>query len=107
MRLLFISVCLLFAGLTSWSQSYEIKGKVIDKSQDFPLEYATITVNKTDSDETIEGGVTDQNGQFKLQIPKGVYDIKVEYISFQPKNYNNIKIDADKDFGTVALKRII
>ena len=104
MRLLFISVCLLFAGLTSWSQSYEIKGKVIDKSQDFPLEYATITVNKTDSDETIEGGVTDQNGQFKLQIPKGFYDIKVEYISFQPKSYNNIKIDADKDFGTVALK---
>ena len=104
MRLLFISVCLLFAGSTLWSQSYEITGKVIDKSQDFPLEYATITVKKSDSDDTVEGGVTDKNGQFKLEISKGVYDIKVEYISFQPKNYDNIKIDADKDFGTIALK---
>jgi hypothetical protein len=91
-------------GTTSLAQQYEISGKVIDKSQDFPLEYATITINKSDSDDTVEGGVTDQNGQFKLEIPKGVYDIKVEYISFQPKNYDNIKIDADKDFGTIALK---
>ena len=28
----------------------------------------------------------------------------MEYISFQPKNYDNIKIDANKDFGTIALK---
>ena len=104
MRLLFISVCLLFAGSSLWSQNYKITGKVIDKLQDFPLEYATITVKKPDSDETVEGGVTDQDGGFKLEIPQGVYDIKVEYISFQPRNYNNVKIDADKDFGTITLK---
>ena len=104
MRRSLILLIFLMMGTTSLAQQYEISGKVIDKSQDFPLEYATITVNKSDSDDTVEGGVTDQNGQFKLEIPKGVYDIKVEYISFQPKNYENIKIDADKDFGTIALK---
>jgi len=104
MRRLLILLIFLMMGTTSLAQQYEISGKVIDKSQDFPLEYATITINKSDSDDTVEGGVTDQNGQFKLEIPKGVYDIKVEYISFQPKNYDNIKIDADKDFGTIALK---
>ncbi len=104
MRRSLILLIFLMMGTTSLAQQYEISGKVIDKSQDFPLEYATITVNKSDSDDTVEGGVTDQNGQFKLEIPKGVYDIKVEYISFQPRNYDNIKIDADKDFGTIALK---
>ena len=47
MRLFFIGIFLLFTGSTLWSQNYNITGKVIDKSQDFPLEYATITVNKS------------------------------------------------------------
>ena len=100
----FIILILFLSGVTTWAQQYEVSGKVIDRSQDFPLEYATITVNASDSDETIEGGVTDKNGRFQLEVPKGIYDIKIEYISFQPRNYEDIKISGDKDLGTIALK---
>ena len=104
MKILVIVAGVLLIGTNTWSQNYKITGKIVDKSQNFPLEYATIKVNEADSDKTIEGGVTDKNGQFTFKIPKGVYDIKIEYISFQPKSFNNIKINADKDFGTIALK---
>lgn len=104
MRRALILFSFLIWGTISWAQQYEISGKVIDRSQDFPLEYATITVNKAGTEETVEGGVTDVDGEFSLEVPDGIYDIKVEYISFKPRNYKDVKINSDKDLGTIGLK---
>ena len=104
MRRALILMSFLIMGTISWAQQYEISGKVIDRSQDFPLEYATITVNESGTEETVEGGVTDVDGKFSLEVPAGSYDIKVEYISFKPRTYENIQINSDKDLGTIGLK---
>ena len=104
MRRALILLCFLIMGTISWAQQYEISGKVIDRSQDFPLEYATITVNESGTEETVEGGVTDVDGKFSLEVPAGSYDIKVEYISFKPRTYKNVQINSDKDLGTIGLK---
>ena len=104
MRRALILMSFLIMGTISWAQQYEISGKVIDRSQDFPLEYATITVNESGTEETVEGGVTDVDGKFSLEVPAGSYDIKVEYISFKPRTYKNVQINSDKDLGTIGLK---
>ncbi len=104
MRRALILLSFLIMGTISWAQQYEISGKVIDRSQDFPLEYATITVNESGTEETVEGGVTDVDGKFSLEVPAGSYDIKVEYISFKPRTYKNVQINSDKDLGTIGLK---
>jgi outer membrane receptor protein involved in Fe transport len=94
----------LFISLSSYAQEYEISGKVIDLSQDFPLEYATITILDNESGKTINGGVTNRKGKFKLKVPEGIYNIKVEYISFKTRRFKDIKISDDKDLGTIGLK---
>ena len=104
MRRALILLSFLIMGTISWAQQYEISGKVIDRSQDFPLEYATVTVNESGTEETVEGGVTDVDGKFSLEVPAGSYDIKVEYISFKPRTYKNVQINSDKDLGTIGLK---
>lgn len=89
----------------SYAQSgqYTISGKVIDDDMGVPLEYATISITKPDDPDYIDGGVTDLEGNFALNVAPGTYNITVEYISFEPKRFNNRKVNADLDLGTIEL----
>jgi len=80
-----------------------IFGKVIDYDTKQPLEYATIIV-KSLQGKIITGGITDINGNFEVQIAKGMYNISVEFISFKTKIFNNIEISGNNDLGTISLK---
>jgi outer membrane receptor protein involved in Fe transport len=89
----------------SYAQSgqYTISGKVIDDDMGVPLEYATISITKPDDPDYIDGGVTDLEGNFALNVAPGTYNITVEYISFEPKRFNNREVNADLDLGTIEL----
>lgn len=98
------SIAFLFlCTLSMYSQDVKLSGKVLDGDQNYPLEYATISVLKTDSKETVSGTVTNMEGEFKFDVPKGVYDVKIEYISFETKILEDIDITANKNLGTVKL----
>jgi len=56
-----------------------ISGKVIDAQTSQPLEYATISLERSGHDKII-GTTTDANGLFKMDIAAGVYIIKIETI---------------------------
>jgi len=85
------------------SQNYTISGKVIDDDLRVPLEYATISITKPNDANFIDGGVTDVDGNFSIPVPSGTYNIKVEFISFESKNFNNRQVNSDLDLGTVVL----
>lgn len=90
----------------SWSyaqKDIEIEGKVVEEGTNIPLEYATITIKDTSGDKVITGGITDTDGNFKLDIKPGTYNIYVEYISYKPKEYLNKKLDKSINLGTVSL----
>ena len=89
--------------LSSWAQDYELKGKVVDASQDFPLEFASVAVKSIEDGTIINGGVTNQDGIFSLKLPEGTYNVEIEYISFEVKRFNNLSIDKDTDMGTIEL----
>ena len=61
-----------------------LSGTVLDKQASYPLEYATITLTDTSNPQSINGGITDFDGKFAIKTAPGVYDIKIEYISFKP-----------------------
>ena len=52
----------------------------------------------------INGGVTDENGNFTIQTPKGTFDISFEFISFKKVAISNKVIDSFIDFGTIKLE---
>lgn len=82
---------------------YTISGKVIDDSMGIPLEYATISITDPNNPEYIDGGVTDLEGNFSIPVPAGTYNIKVEFISFESKNFNSRNVKSDLDLGTIVL----
>ena len=61
----------------------QITGKVIDDALDMPLPYVNIVINKSDG-ELLTGGITDDNGNFKInKIPEGSYTAVIQFIGFK------------------------
>lgn len=80
-----------------------ITGKIIEKSSSLPLEYATITFTSTATNKVVSGGITDSNGDFKIVITSGVYNIKYEYISFKTIEIKEKSLTEDTNLGTIPL----
>ncbi len=81
-----------------------LSGKVQDKQGTVPLEYATITLINTKNPEAINGGITNTDGNFSIKTPAGIYDIKIEYISFQPVILKAQKLFKNTSLGTINLE---
>ncbi len=79
-------------------------GEVQDKQGRVPLEYATITLTNINDTSKITGGITDRNGKFSFPAPAGTYDIKVEFISFEPYELKAKKLLVDTSIETVFLE---
>ena len=90
----------------SINQKLQIKitGTVIEKVSKQPLEYATITFLNTNNPKPIAGGITDAKGQFDIDIKPGIYDIKIEFISFKPSIIKQKNLTNNTNLGTIALE---
>lgn len=104
-----ITLLLLSVSLLSFSQErpqakkVKITGKITEKATAVPLGYATVTLQNSARPDIITGGMTDENGEFSIEVNAGTYDIKFEFISFKPIEMKQQSITEDKNFGTVAL----
>ncbi len=102
MKYIYVSLIFLLP-IIGLCQESKLTGKVIDRSQNFPLEYATISILNPTNNQVVEGGVTNTKGEFSLKVEKGTYNVKIEYISFESKTFNNLDLSKNKDFGTIKL----
>jgi outer membrane receptor protein involved in Fe transport len=97
-------IVLAFLPIIGFAQEFELTGKVIDASMDFPLEYASVSAKSIEDGSIINGGVTNREGMFSIKLEKGTYDLEIEYISFEVKYISNFTIDKDTDLGTIKLR---
>ena len=102
------SLALLFflsLNITLFAQraDYTVTGKVIDNDLKVPLEYATVSITNTNDPSKVTGGVTDIDGNFAIEVEKGTYNIKVEFISYESKTFKNRTVNSDLNLGTIAL----
>lgn len=103
-------LCLLSLNLFAQRPSYRgksipqitITGKVIEATTKQPLEYATLVLTHIKS-KRVSGGVTDLKGNFSIKVPKGMYNMKVEFIGFKTKTLPQKNIIKDINLGTIAL----
>lgn len=103
-----VFLCALFFSSFSFGQQSEAKkvkvsGKVFDKITSQPLEYTTITFVEVGNPSAVSGGITDAKGEFNIDVTKGTYDIKIEFISFKPVEFKNRSIQNDVNLGTFSL----
>ncbi len=102
-----IATLLLFLSLTTFAQRPEAKkvtisGKVIEKGTDFPLEYATIVFENATTKQ-LSGGITNENGIFKFEVPAGKYNVRVEFISFKTVTVQQKDFNTDTNLGVIQM----
>ncbi|WP_297793341.1 TonB-dependent receptor [uncultured Eudoraea sp.] len=82
----------------------EITGKVIDAETGEPLEYATLVLQSVRNPERVTGGLTDAEGQFRVETFPGQYNVRVEFISFKTYELKNQNYRVSTDLGKIVLQ---
>ncbi|PVX52083.1 outer membrane receptor protein involved in Fe transport [Balneicella halophila] len=95
------SVSLLIANPTA-KRDITISGQVLHKSTGLPLEYATVAFLYKDG-QVAGGGITNEKGRFSIDIPKGTYDVSVEFIGFKPQLVEDQRLNNSVDLGVMRL----
>ncbi|EAS19515.1 TonB-dependent outer membrane receptor [Flavobacteria bacterium BBFL7] len=93
-----------FAQESNAAGTITISGTLVDKSTKTPLEFATVSLLSTNPGSTPQGGITDIDGKYSIQVVPGTYDVKWEYITFKTLIKKAEVLTADKDYGTIELE---
>ncbi len=112
-RLLLTSIFIFFLLNTSFAQQNIekgigiIKGIVLEKATNKPIEFATVSLFKTGDSTLVTGSITATTGVFEIaNVPIGNYYVKIDFIGYEANFLNNISISNEqpsKDLGEVAL----
>lgn len=100
----------LFIGLSNFAQQgspaikkIKVTGKIISKTDNQPLQYATIALKNLKDPKAFTGGITNEKGEFEADVIPGVYDITVEFISFKSVEIKGKNITEKTSLGSIAL----
>ena len=85
------------------SMNFNVFGIVSDSETGEPLEYATISIKSKNNPEKIFGGLTDENGKFSVDVNPGLYELKIDYISFISYSNEDLMIRGNTDIGNIPL----
>lgn len=105
-----LSVLILLTTITVFGQGkperakIAITGKIIEKTSKLPLEYATVTLKNTKNPKLIFGGITDNKGDYSIDVVPGIYDITLEFISFKPTTISQKQLSQATNLGTTSLE---
>lgn len=105
----FFSCVLLLTAFFSFAQQRPeankiiLSGKVVESGTNLPLEYATIILQRPDSEVVVTGGITDDKGDFNIEANAGTYDIKIEFISFKTIEIKRRNLSQNTNLGTLTL----
>jgi hypothetical protein len=69
---------ILFLSIGKANGQYSIKGKVVDAESFQPLPFATVFINNSTF-----GDITNQNGDFLIDIPAGTYELVISFMGYQ------------------------
>ncbi len=100
-------IFLLLTLIISQFATAQLTGKVIDKEDNYPLEYTSIAIYETSSKKLIVGTVTNNEGVFSISdIKPGDYYLEASFLGYQVNTIRSIiinKKDQKKDVGTLKL----
>ncbi len=108
-RLLVLLMALSFLGLqaqrpqSAQQRTITLTGTILDQDTGRPLEYATVVIQDAQDPSKVTGGITDLDGKFSVETAAGVYDIRVEYISYKTYTLNNQRLTQSRDLGVIRM----
>lgn len=94
--------------ISSLAIKSQIKGKVVDALDNYPLEFASVALYKTTSKTLETGVITNAKGLFIIQnIKPGTYYLEISFLGYQLKTIKNISItikNQKKELGVLSLR---
>ncbi len=85
----------------------KITGSIIDSTDRSVVEFATVALRRAGSTKDINGTLTDEKGNFKLEnVSQGKYIVTITFIGYNTKTVSNIELTAkkpDASIGTILL----
>jgi len=91
--LLFVSFCSLAQNTASKGR---LSGSVLEENSKVALPFSSIRVFSTTSNKLITGGISNEKGDFSIDLPEGAYNILIESIGFESKQIKNIQINKNQ-----------
>ena len=82
---------------------FNVSGLVSDSDTDEPLEYASISIKNKRAPDKVFGGLTGIDGKFSVEVPPGMYQIIIDYISFETYSNDNLIVRGNTDLGKISL----
>ena len=98
----FYSLLLVFISVGTFAQTtYSLGGTLKNGDTNEPIVGATIFAIRSDS--TLAGGaISDDKGRFNLELPRGEYVIKINYLGLAPYN-ESLRVRRDDYLGTIVM----
>ena len=84
-RFISFFVCLLMMSMAQLANAQGVvKGKVLDKTTNEPLQFVNAYITQPGSEKIIKGAITDVNGHFTINgLAFGKYQLKVSYVGYK------------------------
>ena len=101
LALLLFSIILLTSSRAA-AQKIKLTGKVVEKTSQQALEYATVTLFTPGNAKPVTGVITNSKGEFELDAAPGNYQIRIEFISFKAVDLQK-HLTANTNLGTIEL----
>jgi len=73
----------LFISTIGIAQEITVTGQVIDQNTQETLPFVTVAINKASTQETVTGTVTNESGQFTVELPTENYIVKISFLGFE------------------------
>ncbi len=102
-------VSLLLSVLSSHAQNIQqgvIIGRLFDSTDNKPLGFATVQVNKTGGKEVIQEKLTNTDGGFELRVPYGSYSVRFNFIGYSTITRKNIIINEKNEVVNLGIVKI-
>ncbi len=113
-RSLLLTIAMLLSAGAVIAQQTILSGKVTDEATKEELIGASVKVTR--GGETVKGSITDFNGEFRIPLDPGKYDVEVSYTGYTAArvtgvqvlsntlNYQNFELSSGTVLGTVEIK---
>lgn len=96
-------------GTVAFAQKGTLKGKLTDAGTASALGYASVRVFSSPEKTLVNGGLTDEKGQFSLSLPFGSYTAEIEFLGFEKIKtaaFSLTRDDPQHDLGLIQLKSV-
>ena len=99
----FIYAIALFLPVLLYGQDVTVKGLVLEKANQKPIELASIAFLDNETNALIQETTSDAKGHFEVKVKPGKYHLHINFFDFEPAILNQVQILEDKNIGKVLL----